>query len=101
MGEGRKFCVDSGPDYDDDENYCQYNDDDEQPLSARSNEYLKQRALDIDDNELMPLPEMENIGFDNTDEEAPLSGRSRETIATDASNAANKSNRRAHKLGCE
>lgn len=102
LSEGRKYGGDSRPDYDYDENYDQYNDEVEQPLSARSNEFAKQRALDIDDNETMPLPEIENIGFENTDEEAPLSGRSRETIATEASNMTIKSKRRSeYKLGCE
>ncbi|XP_017961541.1 uncharacterized protein LOC108654586 isoform X2 [Drosophila navojoa] len=112
LSEGRKYREDSRPDYDYDENYDQYNDEDEQPLSARSNEFNKQplsarsnefnkqRALDIDDNETMPLPEIENIGFENNDEDAPLSGRSRETIATEASNMTTKSKRRSeYKLG--
>ncbi|EDW09984.1 uncharacterized protein LOC6580191 [Drosophila mojavensis] len=100
LSEGRNYRDDARPDYDYDQNYDQYNDEDEQPLSARSNEFAKQRALDIDDNETMPLPEIENIGFEHNDEEAPLSGRSRETIATEASNMTIKSKRRSeYKLG--
>ncbi|XP_030559791.1 uncharacterized protein LOC115761910 [Drosophila novamexicana] len=95
LSEERKSCIDPDLDYDDNYgSYSQYHDD-EQPLSARS----KHSLLDIDDNETMPMPEMENVGPDNTDEEAPLSARSRETIATVASNATTKSKRREHKLG--
>ncbi|XP_064552098.1 uncharacterized protein LOC135437927 [Drosophila montana] len=88
----RKLCI--APDLDYDDNYGSYSqfNDDEQPLSARS----KHSLLDIDDNETMPMPEMENLGLDHTDEEAPLSARSRETIA---SNATTKSKRREYKLG--
>ncbi|EDW00948.1 uncharacterized protein LOC6560429 [Drosophila grimshawi] len=99
LSQGHKLCNDPRQHYDNNYgSYSQYNDDDEQPLSAYSNEQLKRSAYNMDDNEMMPLPEMENLATDNMvdDEEAPLSARSRDTIAT---NATSKSKRRDYKLG--
>ncbi|KAH8393436.1 hypothetical protein KR215_011424 [Drosophila sulfurigaster] len=78
--------------------YGQY-DEDDQPLSGRSN--AKYNRLNIDDNEaIMPMPELHNLALDNNDnEELPLSGRSRATIGSMASTATTKSKRREHKLG--
>ncbi|KAH8371715.1 hypothetical protein KR093_008629 [Drosophila rubida] len=77
--------------------YGQYEEDD-QPLSGRSNS--KYNQLNIDDNDgIMPMPELHNLSIDNNDEEAPLSGRSRATIGSMASTATTKSKRREHKLG--
>ncbi|KAM8712116.1 hypothetical protein ACLKA7_012612 [Drosophila subpalustris] len=95
LSDGRNLCLDTGDDYND--NYGNYNqyDDEDQPLSARS----KQSLLDIDDNEAMPMPNLNNMPIDNTEEEAPLSARSRGTIHSMASNVTTKSKRREHKLG--
>ncbi|KAH8418342.1 hypothetical protein KR222_000892 [Zaprionus bogoriensis] len=85
-----------GGDYDDNyRGYGQYEEED-QALSPRSNQGL----IDIDDNEIMPLPDDNAAAADDDeDEEAPLSARSRATIASTASNATTKSKRREHKLG--
>lgn len=97
LSDGRNLCIDTADDYDD--NYGNYNqyDDDDQPLSDRS----KHSRINIDDNEAMPMPHLNNLPMDNTDDEGPLSARSRGTIGSMASNATSKSKRIEHKLGCE
>ncbi|ALC40853.1 CG11125 [Drosophila busckii] len=98
-GENR---FDGGGDYDDNYgSYSQYQDDNEQPLSARSRGSIGHKQASIhnsymDEHVTMPMPAADGYG---DEDEAPLSARSRATIASVASNATTKSKRRPHKLG--
>ncbi|KAH8299753.1 hypothetical protein KR044_005476 [Drosophila immigrans] len=91
LNDGRNLADD---DYD---AYGQYEEDD-LPLSGRSNANYNELIIEDNDAE-MPMPELHNLALDNNDEDALLSGRSRATIGSMASTVTTKSKRREHKLG--